>query len=299
MFTFSTWGMSGTIATADPDAEPFARERLAHWLEEFDGTVNRFISTSELSRRNRGEWTDVAMSSTFDMVFSAATYASQITDGLCDPTILPALEALGYDRDYDELARDGSRGGATPSPAAGVAAIQRGPEGLLTLPPGVRLDFGATAKAILCDILVSELAPSGGVLVEVGGDVAVHGEGPTGPFVIGLATSLTITGKEPRITLSGGGVATSSRSTRVWRSGDDTVNHIIDPRSGECVHGSLAVATVAAPNCVTANAFATAALVWDDMAAYHIAQAGHAARLVHEDGRVEFVGGWDRSEVAA
>jgi len=43
---------------------------------------------------------------------------------------------------------------------------------------------------------------------------------------------------------------------------------------------------------VLANAFATAALLWNEDAGYHIAQAGWSARLVRRDGSLEYVGGW-------
>jgi len=299
MIRFSTWGMSGTIATADARTEDFARERLEHWINEFDRCVNRFLATSDLSRINERGASAYVMSPTFEMVLRASLDAADMTNGLCDPTILNALAALGYDRDYDELASGTNDTGAR-ADVPGVSAISYDPSRhLLDLAPGVRLDFGATAKALLSDVLVSELAPFGGVLVEVGGDVAVDGDGPDGPFVIGLATSLSVTGDEPRISIRRGGVATSSSTTRIWRHGERVVNHVIDPRTGDCASGSLAVATVAAPSCVIANAFATAALLWDEDAAYYIAQAGHAARLVFRDGRVEVVGGWSRDEVAA
>ncbi len=299
MIRFSTWGMSGTIATADARTEDFARERLDHWINEFDRCVNRFLSTSELSRINERGACDHVMSPTFELVLRASLEAADMTGGLCDPTILNALAALGYDRDYDELA-GGTPDSGTTAAVPGVGAISYDPaRHFLTLSPGVRLDFGATAKALLSDLLVRELAPCGGVLVEVGGDVAVDGEGPNGPFVIGLATSLNVTGDEPRISITRGGVATSSSTTRTWRHGERLVNHVIDPRTGDCALGSLVVATVAAPSCVIANALATAALLWDEDAAYYIAQAGYAARLVFRDGRVDVVGGWSRDEVAA
>jgi hypothetical protein len=53
---------------------------------------------------------------------------------------------------------------------------------------------------------------------------------------------------------------------------------------------------VSADSCVTANAFATAALLWGDDAGYHIGQAGWAGRLVRHDGTIDLVGAWPREE---
>ena len=77
------------------------------------------------------------------------------------------------------------------------------------------------------------------------------------------------------------------------------INHIIDPRTGACADGSIVTATVSASNCVIANAFSTAALLWGEEAGFHIAQAGWSGRLVHHDGSVEFVGGWPEEEKVA
>ena len=92
--------------------------------------------------------------------------------------------------------------------------------------------------------------------------------------------------------MSSGGIATSSLRARSWKVNSETANHIIDPRTGSYARGPYSTATVSAPDCVTANAFATAALLWGEDAGYHIAQSGWSARLVRNNGTVEFIGGW-------
>jgi thiamine biosynthesis lipoprotein len=226
----------------------------------------------------------------------AALHAAKVTGDLVDPTILPALMALGYDRDFDELADDVPE--RAPVPSLGPSSIHLDLDAhTVRLDPSCQLDLGASAKALVVDLVADDVAPGGGVVVELGGDVAVRGEGPQGPWAIGVSDSLVLTGHEPRITLRHGGVATSSNATRVWRVGQRTANHIIDPRTGRCASGTYATATVSASDCVTANAFATAALLWDEDATYHIAQAGWSARLVRSDGSLEYVGGWPDDEV--
>jgi thiamine biosynthesis lipoprotein len=151
----------------------------------------------------------------------------------------------------------------------------------------------------VADLVADDVAPSGGVVVEVGGDVAVRGHGPEGVWAIGLGDSLHLSGREPRVGIERGGIATSSLTTRTWRASGRVVNHVIDPRTGECANGPYTMATVSASNCVLANAFATAALLWGEDAGYHVAQAGWSARLVRRDGMIEYVGGWPEDEVVA
>ena len=288
---FSVWGMTGTLAVEDSSFLPEAERRLWHWIDLIDASCNRFRSDSEITRVNQHAGESIVVSGTFERALEAALRASQATDGLCDPTVLPALLALGYDRDFDELGDDVAR--AAPVLPRGVETIHLDTAThTLVLDPGTRLDLGASAKALAVDEVVHELEAFGGVVVEIGGDVAVAGQGPSGPWAIGVSDTLEVRADAPRVILASGGIATSSLTTRTWRAGGERVNHIIDPRTGSFAVGPYATASVAASSCVIANAFATAALLWGEDAGYHLAQAGWSGRLVRHDTTVEFVGGW-------
>ena len=290
---FSIWGLSGSLTTQRERDLAVAEQHLWRWIDAVDATCNRFRSDSEISRLNEHRGETVALSDTLELALAAALRSAQLTDGLCDPTVLPALLALGYDRDYDELARRGTTSLAGPVPPPGVGAIDLDRAGhKVTLAPGCQIDLGASAKALVVDRVADELAPYGGVVVEIGGDVAARGMSDDGPWVVAISNSLVVNGHEPRVALRNAGVATSSLTSRTWRAGDTLVNHVIDPRTGTFTRGPYATATVSAGTCVDANAFATAALLWGEEAGYHIAQAGLSARLVRHDGSVDFVGGW-------
>ena len=290
---FEMWGLSGTLATENEHQLDDATQRLWHWLEAFDAACNRFRDDSELSRLNEGHGATMSISPTLELALEAALRASNATGQMVDPTVLPALLALGYDRDYDELIDDESIPERAAVPSIGPSSIHLNViEHTVTLDPPSRLDLGASAKALVVDLVADDVAASGGVVVELGGDVAVRGEGPDGPWVIAVSDSLVLDGLEPRVAFRHGGIATSSSTTRTWRSGGRIVNHIVDPRTGQSANGLYTTATVSASDCVLANAFATAALLWNEEASYHIAQAGWSARLVRRDGDIEFVGGW-------
>jgi len=294
---FQIWGLTGSLNTEREDQLAFAEGRLWHWIDAVDAACNRFRPDSEISRLNSRHDEPVAVSNTFALALDAALHASAVTGGLCDPTVLDSLLALGYDRDYDELAKRVNPAPLATRPSPGPRVITFDRDGrTVALTAGCRLDLGASAKALVADLVAEDVAPFGGVVVELGGDVAVRGRGPTGPWVIGVSDSLTITGDEPRVSFTNGGIATSSCVARSWNAGGTTVNHIIDPRTGSFANGTYATATVSASSCVVANAFATAALLWDEEAAFHIAQAGWSGRLVRRDGRVDFVGGWPLEE---
>ena len=108
--------------------------------------------------------------------------------------------------------------------------------------------------------------------------------GPQGPWAIGGERLALHHGSRTRITLRQRRHRDVVDDDANVARGERMVNHIIDPRTGSCANGSYATASVSASDCVLANAFATAALLWDEDAAYHIAQAGWSARLVRRDG---------------
>ena len=294
---FTIWGLSGSLHTEHDSQMPFAEDRLHHWLSVIDETCNRFREDSELSRINESRGL-VSVSPVMVEALVAARRASELTGGLCDPTVLNSLLALGYDRDYDAL-EDLADDPVTLEPAPGFAALGFD-EATATMrrDSDWRLDLGASAKALVADLVCRDVAPTGGVVVEIGGDVCTRGRGLEGPWVVGVAETLTIVGDEPRVAIENGAVATSSNEVRTWRRGERRVGHVIDPRTGDTARGPYRTATVIDSDCVSANAFATAALLWGEDAVWHLAQAGRSARLVRHDGTVELVGGWPREDAA-
>jgi thiamine biosynthesis lipoprotein len=290
---FQIWGMSGSLHTEKENQLPFAEDRLHHWIDVIDQACNRFHHDSEVSRLNRSSG-DIELSAALTMALAAAQRASELTQGLCDPTVLASLVSLGYDRDYATIGivEDGPVD-LSPSPGFAALHFDEATRHVIKSAECV-IDLGASAKALVTDLVADDVAPTGGVIVEIGGDVSARGSGPEGAWVVGIAETLTITGDEPRIAITNGALATSSNQVRTWLRGAHVVGHIIDPRTGHSATTPWAVATVIASDCVGANAFATAALLWGEDAGWHIAQAGRSARLVRHDGTVELVGAWPR-----
>ena len=112
------------------------------------------------------------------------------------------------------------------------------------VPPGVRLDLGATAKGLAADRAArsASRAGGGGVLVSLGGDIAVAGEPPADGWLVGVADShrTAFDDADAAVVLWAGGLATSSVVVRTWRRGDAVVHHLVDPSTGACCGRSVA-----------------------------------------------------------
>ena len=157
------------------------------------------------------------------------------------------------------------------------------------------LDLGATAKAAVADGAAEAIAADlgCGVLVELGGDVAVRGEAPPADGPSGWASrSAPRLRAEPTVAIHDGGVATSSTTARTWRRGAGTAHHVVDPRTGEVAEPVWRAVSVAAATCLDANTASTAAIVLGTDAPAWLAERGLPARLVGADGQEFTVAGW-------
>jgi thiamine biosynthesis lipoprotein len=230
---------------------------------------------------------------------SAALRVAEITDGAVDPTVGNALIALGYDRDFAEVALGVAGSLPPPTPVPGWRSIELDQSaGTLRVPRGTWLDLGATAKALTADriaALVFETIGCG-VLVSLGGDISVAGPPPPSGFVVGLADVSGAAETSETVAIESGGLATSGIASRQWQLGDHHVHHIVDPATGLPPEPIWRTVTVAAATCVDANAAATAAVVKGTAAVEWLATFGLPARLVALDGRIVRVGSWPEGD---
>ena len=295
--TFPALGTTATLLVTAPHVLPDAEAVLRAELAAIDRTCSRFRPDSELSRVNLSAGTRVTVSAPFAEALQVALRAAQLTDGAVDPTVGSAVIALGYDRTFASLRPDDARSLPVARPAPGWQRIRWNPRTRqLRLPPHTRLDLGATAKALSADRAARSAASvtGCGVLVSLGGDVAVAGPAPQGGWRIALADdhARPATEQGPAVAMTGGALATSGIRVRTWRRGGRTLHHIVDPATGECADPVWRTVTVAAATCVDANTASTAAIVLGDRAVDWLLGAGLPARLTGLDGRVVRLAGW-------
>jgi len=226
--------------------------------------------------------------------------AARTTDGLVDPTVGSAMAELGYDRDFSLLPADGPPVRVVERAAADWRRIQLDrTTGIARVPRGVRLDLGATAKALAADLAATRIRASlgGGVLVGIGGDIAVAGDAPDAGWMIRVQDvtgppDAPADGPTETVGITTGGLATSSTTARRWVRGGRLMHHLLDPRTGLPVVSTWRTVSVAAPTCLAANIASTAAIVRGEGAPGWLAARGLAARLVDESGAVVRTPGW-------
>ncbi len=240
--TFTSLG--GECELFGIDLDGAALENARAWTVRMHDRLTRFEPHSEVSRLNasRGRW--FAVSPELETLLRESLRAFEISDGLVNVAVLPALLAAGYTRDF----------AAGPTARSAAPKIPPLPEVLHLRPGEARLvhggaiDLGGIAKGWLADRVADRLGEN--VLVNLCGDLYARGGGEAGegwPVGFGDKTLL----------LKDVGAATSGTTKRAWAGG----HHLIDPRTGLPAQSDLNEVSVLASTATDAEIFAKVALL--------------------------------------
>jgi FAD:protein FMN transferase len=247
-------GVHVAVPPGDEVRAGAAIEECLTWLREVECRLTRFAPESELSRLNAASGTWQPVSAPLLAVVEQSVAAAEASGGLFDPTILPVLEALGYDRDFKEIAyreaaiaptASGERD-VVPAPGSWQRIELDGARRRVRLPPGVRLDFGGIAKGWAADVALQRyFSTLPDVLIDVGGDVRARGGAQEGElWAIGIGdprrtpdaskadAAQPVAQCVAVLTLGRGGLATSGATWRWWYHAGERQHHLIDPRTG-------------------------------------------------------------------
>jgi thiamine biosynthesis lipoprotein len=299
MCEFASIGTTARVVVSNPMLAAAARDILVDELEALDLACSRFRPDSELATivdAAAGE--PVRVSPLLAEAVAAALRGAMLTDGDVDPTVADAMVAVGYDRTFKAIKADQPTIRVNYLPAPGWRTVELHDD-VLTVPAGVRLDLGATAKAFCSDRSAQRIAAELGcsVMVSLGGDIAVAGEAPDGGWAIRVqdkpgSVDEPADGPSALISIASGGLATSSTAARRWQRGGQWMHHILDPRTGAPVNSPWRTVSVAAANCTDANIASTASIIRGHEAPAWIDSLGLSARFVDNSGRVRAVGSW-------
>lgn len=297
--TWELWSTTAELVVTDPAALAVARAAVDEVTGAIEVAASRFRDDAEIVRLP-DDGRPTVISPLLGELITAALQAARRTGGDVDPTLGARLAALGYDRDLAALVRvavDAPVRGAPTAPFRPAWRQVRLDDATLTVPAGVRLDLGATAKAWAADHAAALAAARTGcgVLVGLGGDLATAGPAPAGGWVVEAGDDRPCT-----VTLAAGGaMATSGTRRRRWAHHGQVAHHLLDPRTGAPAREDWVSVSVAAGTCVEANTLSTAAVVRGRDALPWLRDLEVAARLVTTHGAVVTSGAWPTDLEAA
>ncbi|KRE32103.1 thiamine biosynthesis protein [Mycobacterium sp. Soil538] len=283
------WSTDMHIVVTEPATLHLARLEVDAELDAVERAASRFRADSEVMALTTSGGRPTQVSETLATLLEAALTAARDTDGDVDPTVGAAVVALEHD-DRAVL--------STVTPACWSMVTLDGR--VVTVPPGVLLDLGATAKAVAADRCADRVheVTGSGVLINLGGDIATAGPAPDGGWQV-LVHDVDGDPESAVALPSGTALATSSTLRRGWRRNNIPMHHILDPRTGRSADPVWRTVSVAAHTCGAANTVSTAAIVRGWAALKWIDALGMSARLVDRDRVEHTVGAWPRTAAQA
>lgn len=282
------------VGAAASDENAF-RAEIESVLRDVDRRLSTYRQDSEISRFNRGgagQWLPVS-SATAEVVAAALEVSGQ-SGGALDVTVGPLVrlwhfgpETIGDVQSVDEI--------VPPAPDALQAARQRvGYEqidvrhdrpALRKQAAGLEIDLSAVGEGDAIDRIAAALLERGveRFLIELGGEVRAHGAAPGGrPWRVAVQQPADRQPPQAQavVALVDAALATSGDYRRYFEHRGRRYSHLIDPPTGRPVNHSLASVTVAADQCRTADAWATALLVLGPERGYDCAVEHRIAALL-------------------
>lgn len=237
------------------------------FIDECEQRFSRFLPGSELTELNRsaGEWLPIS-DDLFELLQLSMQYYRE-TKGIFDPSILPDLKQIGYDRSMDEIRAGGSRmptvfAHRTSRPAFHEICLDPEEKRVL-VPRGLEVDLGGIAKGWIIDKSAQLLHHYVDVCgVSAGGDILFIGQPSDGmDWDVYLEDPRNPIESITQLHIGSGAVATSSIMKRAWHQGEKARHHLIDPRTGEPARTDWLSVTVIAPSILVAEVYAKAILI--------------------------------------
>jgi len=259
-------------------------------LEAINASMSTYRDDSEILRFNSapvGVWFEVTPA--FAEVFVQARRVSDATGGAYDVSVGPLVRLWGFGPDMHDTVPDaGALAGALAM--VGESSIEFDAEkGALRKLSPLELDFSSVAKGFGVDVLARWLLANQieNFLVEIGGEIRVAGERPTGgPWRIAVEKP-DPAGRVPVATvmLSDQAIATSGDYRNYFEIDGVRYSHILDPRTGQPVRHDLVSVSVVHASAAAADAWATALTVLGTEQALALAkQQALAVYLISRDG---------------
>jgi len=235
-------------------------------MKEFDQSLSTYNPNSVISRINRND--DSARTDEyFESMYAEARKVSENSGGAFDITVAPLVNAWGFG--FGDQNRKKSPDVKNILEYIGFDKIKLENKKIIKSDKRIMLDASAIAQGQSSDI-VGRLLESYGCknfMIEIGGEVACKGLNPSGKkWQIGIDKPIDSPinndgDLQTIVAISGVGLSTSGNYRQFYYMNGKKYAHTINPKTGYPVEHNLLSATVIAPTCMQADAYATAFMV--------------------------------------
>ena len=242
------------------------QNKIEKRLHEFDLSLSTYVPQSIISRINRND-SSVRTDADFEKMFTVAKEVSDNTGGAFDITVGPLVKAWGFG--FGNSSHSKIPDVSKILPYIGYHKVRIENHKLLKDDPNILVDANALAQGQSSDIIAKMLNDNGckNYMIEIGGEIVCKGVNDKGKkWQIGIDKPIddstsTVNEIQTIISISNCGLTTSGNYRKYYYLNGKKYAHEIDPHTGYPVVHNLLSATVVAPTCILADAYATAFMV--------------------------------------
>lgn len=241
-------------------------------LKAVEGSVSAFDENSLISVINRSD--SGLADRHLTAVYETSKRINHMSNGLFDPTLSPLIKAWGFGKGHTPTADTARIETILAYVGIDKTRIENGM--LYKDSPEISFNFSAIAKGYGVDVAAQTLLEQGctDLMMEIGGEVVCRGLNPEGKkWRILIETpdeeylkevfkneNEPTFSKQLIVELSDEALATSGNYRNFHSESGQTFGHTISPVTGRPIKTDILSASVIAPSCMEADAFATACM---------------------------------------
>ncbi|KQC00576.1 thiamine biosynthesis protein ApbE [Pedobacter sp. Hv1] len=237
-------------------------------LKVIDLSMSLYQSNSTINKFNQSE-NGLAIDEHFAAVVKRAFEINKDTQGLFDVTVAPLVQLWGFGPKKINVFPDSATIEKV-LPCIGMDKIEIKNSFLYKHKPCVNIDLNGIAQGYSVDVLANFLLQKGIkiFIVEVGGELRASGPKPDGTEMkIGIEgpNEGQAAGNSIKhvITFKQGAVTTSGNYQKYLKIGNQTVSHLINPKTGYPLTNEMISVTVFANDAITADGYDNALMAMD------------------------------------
>ncbi len=237
-------------------------------LRQIDLSLSAWVDGSVINQFNASD-SIVVSDGHFLNVFFRGKEISEQTGGSFQPMIMPLVRAWGFGPEGGRL-KEGVELDSLKQLVNfnyEISPLEGGDSVRFVKPDGYQMDVNGIAQGYSVDV-VSDYLESFGInsyMTEIGGEVRAKGFNENNSsWRIGIDKPISNQSErqlQAIFELDNASLATSGNYRKFYEIDGKRYSHTIDPSTAEPVQHQLLSATVLAPNCTNADAFATAFMV--------------------------------------
>ncbi|ABZ77728.1 ApbE family lipoprotein [Shewanella halifaxensis HAW-EB4] len=269
-----------------PDAQSLQTE-IDLALEKVNDQMSTYRPESELSQFNQMIHNEnMEVSTDTAKVIAEGLTLYKKTDGALDITLGPLVNLWGFGPDKRPTQIPSQQEIDLAMERMGIEEIAVDGNKISKQNPDIYVDLSSIAKGFGVDKIAALLDKYNltGYLVEIGGEVSLHGTKADGSLWRIAIEQPDDDGTEIQqiISLKNMAMATSGDYRNYYEEDGKRFSHLIDPRTGYPINHRLASVTVLHEECMIADGYATAMMVLGTQASLELAKREHLAIMLIE-----------------